>query len=48
MKTGQGILSTRAKSATLKVVPMPNMMIWISGTIRFFRSKPPHFRKACG
>ena len=25
--TGQGILATRPKSATLRVVPMPNMMI---------------------
>ena len=37
-----------AKSPTLSVVPMPNMMIWISGTMRSFRSHPNHVPNAAG
>jgi len=48
MKTGQGILATRVKSATLRVVPIPNMMIWIKGMIRMTRSNPNHFMNAHG
>ena len=48
MKTGQGILRTRVKSARLSVVPMPNMMIWINGTISLPRSYPAHVMKPWG
>ncbi len=48
MNTGQGILRTRVKSAMLRVVPMPNMMIWIKGTISLPRSYPAHVMKRSG
>jgi len=34
MMMDRGTTSTRAKSAMLSVVPMPNMMIWIRGPMR--------------
>src|SRR6056297_718154 len=42
IKTGRGIFKTRAKSARQSVVPMPNMMTWINGTISVFKSNPNH------
>jgi len=47
-KTGQGILNTRPKSATLRVVPIPNIIIWIKGTISIFKSTPNQEPKAVG
>ena len=32
-RTPRGMISTRAKSPRLSVVPIPNMMIWMSGTM---------------
>jgi hypothetical protein len=46
--TGQGMASTRPKSARLSVVPMPNMITWIRGTMRIFKSAPNHVPKAAG
>ena len=48
MNTGHGILATRVKSPVLSVVPMPNIMIWMSGTMRTPRSKPNQLPNARG
>jgi BirA family biotin operon repressor/biotin-[acetyl-CoA-carboxylase] ligase len=48
MKTGQGIVRTFRKSLAPRVVPMPKVMTWMSGTIRTFRSVPNQERKAAG
>ena len=48
MRTGQGIVRTFRKSLPLRVVPMPKVMIWMSGTIRTLRSVPNQERKAAG
>ena len=39
---------TPTKSFRLIDVPMPNMMIISNGTIRPFKSNPPHSRKTAG
>ena len=48
MRTARGIVKTRRKSAMVNCVPIPNMMIWIRGTIRPFNSYPNQLRNARG
>ena len=47
-KTAHGMARTREKSATLSVVPIPNMMIWMRGTMRAFVSNVPQRTNSCG
>ena len=47
-KTGQGILRTRVKSPRLRVVPIPNMMSWMRGTMRTLVWKLPQLLKSSG
>ena len=44
----RGIRATRAKSPRPSVVPMPNMMTWISTGTSQDVDRPPHSRKSCG
>ena len=48
VRTAFGIRMTRAKSSKARVVPIPNMMSWTSGTTARFVSKPPHEISASG
>ena len=42
MKIAFGIVSTRRKSPTVRVSPMPSRITCTSGAIVRFRSNPPH------
>jgi hypothetical protein len=48
INTGSGILKTRVKSEIFRVVPMPNIIICMSGTINIIKSIPNHSPKAMG
>jgi hypothetical protein len=48
IRTPLGILITPAKSFTLICEPIPNMIIWNSGTIRPLQLKIPDFQEILG